>query len=444
MLYMECASGVSGDMTVGALLDLGASEEKLLAALESLPVDGFRVRISRVKKAGLDACDFAVLLDEAHENHDHDMAYLHGESQASGHAHVHAPAAGDTLHDHDHDHDHDGHAHEHRTLPEIEGIIEAAAMTDRAKAIARRIFAVLAHAEAQAHGVPADRVHFHEVGAVDSIVDIVAAAVCLDDLDVDGVVADRLTEGRGTVRCQHGVLPVPVPAVVNIAAAHGLPLSIANVQGELVTPTGAAIVAAVRTADELPERFVIRKTGIGAGKRSYELPSMLRIMLIEPTDRQASAADASTPHGGPYVWKLETEVDDCSGEALGYTMERLFAAGAREAHYVPVFMKKNRPAYQIQALCAEEDIAALERVLFAETTTIGIRRMPMERTVLPRTIVQVETPWGAMRAKRVEMPDGGVRLYPEYGDVAQAAREHAVSYQEVYRAALAACDASAE
>ncbi len=444
MLYMECTSGVSGDMTVGALLDLGASEEKLLAALESLPVDGFRVRISRVKKAGLDACDFTVLLDEAHENHDHDMAYLHGESQASGRAHVHVPAAGDTLHDHDHDHDHDGHAHEHRTLPEIEGIIEAAAMTDRAKAIARRIFAVLAHAEAQAHGVPADRVHFHEVGAVDSIVDIVAAAVCLDDLDVDGVVADRLTEGRGTVRCQHGVLPVPVPAVVNIAAAHGLPLSIANVQGELVTPTGAAIVAAVRTAGELPERFVIRKTGIGAGKRSYELPSMLRIMLIEPTDRQASAADASTPHGGPYVWKLETEVDDCSGEALGYTMERLFAAGAREAHYVPVFMKKNRPAYQIQTLCAEEDIAALERVLFAETTTIGIRRTPMERTVLPRTIVQVETPWGAMRAKRVEMPDGGVRLYPEYGDVAQAAREHAVSYQEVYRAALAACDASAE
>ena len=312
-------------------------------------------------------------------------------------------------------------------------------MSERAKAVAHRIFAILAQAEAQAHGVPADQVHFHEVGAVDSIVDIVAAAVCLDDLDVDGVVVRGLTEGRGTVRCQHGVLPVPVPAVANIAAQHAIPLSIADVQGELVTPTGAAIAAAVRTASELPERFIVRKTGIGAGKRSYAVPSMLRAMLIEDAGSCASAADASTPHGGPFVWKLETEVDDCPGEALGYAMERLFAAGAREAHYAPVFMKKNRPAYQVQALCAEEDIAALEQVLFEETTTIGIRRTPMERTVLPREIVQVSTTFGPMRAKCVAMPDGTRRLYPEYEDVAAAARAQELPYQDVYRAALEAC-----
>ena len=283
-----------------------------------------------------------------------------------------------------------------------------------------------------------DQVHFHEVGAVDSIVDIVAAAVCLDDLDVSDVVITELVEGCGTVRCQHGVLPVPVPAVANIAANEGLPMSVSSVRGELVTPTGAAIAAAVRTKSALPERFVIKKVGIGAGKRSYERPSLVRAMLIEA----ASSADVATPHGGPFVWKLETEVDDCSGEALGYAMERLFAVGAREAHYVPVFMKKNRPAYQIQVLCAEEDIAALEQVLFEETTTIGVRRTPMQRTVLSREIVPIETAFGSMRAKRVALPDGAVRLYPEYEDVARASREHEVTYQEAYRVALCACEAA--
>lgn len=284
-LYLECASGISGDMTVAALLDLGADEGVLRQALASLPVEGYQVEVSRVSKAGLDACDFAVLLDAAHENHDHDMEYLHGHShdheQERNHEHGHHEEHG---HSHDHDHPHDQnhpHAHEHRSLPDILQILEAGALTPGAKALAERIFTILAQAEAQAHGVALEQVHFHEVGAVDSIVDIVAAAVCLDNLGVTEVVVPVLNEGGGFVRCQHGKLPVPVPATLNIAAQHGLNLHILPVEGELVTPTGAAIVAAVKTEDALPERFRVLKTGYGAGKRRYSIPSLLRAMLIE-------------------------------------------------------------------------------------------------------------------------------------------------------------------
>ena len=306
MLYLECSSGISGDMTVAALLDAGASEDVLRRALDSLPVEGFSVQVGRVKKSGLDACDFAVLLDEEHENHDHDMAYLHGPAgePPHGHGHVHGhdrahdhacggASPNDHARGHSHPHAHEDesphapahdHArirsHEHRGLPEILAIIEAADMSERAKATARRVFQVLAEAEAAAHGVGVDEVHFHEVGAVDSIADVVAAAVCLDDLDVTDVVVPVLCEGQGTVRCQHGVIPVPVPAVVNVAAAHGIPLRILDVQGELVTPTGAALVAAVRTRSRLPERFVVERVGVGAGKRAYDTPGILRALVV--------------------------------------------------------------------------------------------------------------------------------------------------------------------
>ncbi len=287
-LYLECASGISGDMTVAALLDLGADEETLRQALASLPVEGYRVEISRVSKAGLDACDFAVLLDDAHDYHDHDMEYLHGHSHDHEHDHDHDhDHHGEHGHSHEHDHDHPHdqnhpHLHAHRGLPDILQIIQAGALTPGARALAERIFTILAQAEAQAHGVALEQVHFHEVGAVDSIVDIVAAAVCLDNLGITEAVVPVLNEGAGFVRCQHGLLPVPVPATLNIAAQQGLNLHILPVEGELVTPTGAAIAAAVKTEDALPERFRVVKTGYGAGKRRYSVPSLLRAMLIEP------------------------------------------------------------------------------------------------------------------------------------------------------------------
>lgn len=467
-LYLECASGISGDMTVAALLDLGADRAALDRALASLPVQGFEVRVGRVAKNGLDACDFDVLLDEEHENHDHDMEYLFGHEHghgdfgaAVGHGGEHGHTDADDSADHrraddghrhghghthdDHEHEHGHHHHEHRTLADVEAILDAADLAPRARSIAGRVFSILAQAEAQAHGTTPDQVHFHEVGAVDSIVDIVAAAVCLDSLDVDDVVVTELAEGTGTIRCAHGVIPVPVPAVCAIAADHRLPLRATGVRGELVTPTGAAIVAAVRTADRLPARYTIAKVGLGAGKRSYEgCSGVLRAMLIEPLPGDGPAPSPTAQAESDTVCKLECDVDDCTGEALGRVLERLMAAGAREAHCLPVFTKKGRPAYQLQVICDEQVRPALERLIFEETTTIGIRRCAMERTVLPRRARTVETALGPMPAKEVTLPSGAVRLYPEHDGVVAAAEQFGVPYQEAYRACLAACNAAAQ
>lgn len=264
-LYLECYSGISGDMTVASLLDLGAEETVLRKVLESMPVSGFEIKIKEVKKSGIKACDFDVILEK--DNHDHDMHYLYGAKEPVKEKHSHH---------------HEACAHVHRGLKEIKEIIFQTEMTERAREIAVRIFEILAQAEAKAHGVPVEEVHFHEVGAVDSIVDIISLAVCLDNLDVEEVVVPVLYEGKGMVRCQHGIIPVPVPAVVHIAQQHHLKFHIVDINGELVTPTGAAVIAAIRTRDTLPEQYMIEKVGIGAGKRTYELPGVVRAMLIQP------------------------------------------------------------------------------------------------------------------------------------------------------------------
>lgn len=421
-LYLGCDAGISGDMMVAALLDLGASQDALLEALDSIPAGGFEIEISRVKKAGVDCCDFRVVLDEEHENHDHDMNYLHG-TDSHGHSHDH-------THDHIHDHGHHHHHHhEHRGLPEVREILAGTSMTDSARVMAERIFQILAEAEAKAHAVPLEEVHFHEVGAIDSIVDVVAVAVCLDNLKVTDVIVPKLNEGVGTVRCQHGILPVPVPAVTNIVSAYDIPLHIMEVQGEFITPTGAAIVAAARTTGQLPETFEVKAIGMGAGKRTYERPSILRAMLIR--EKQETLKSDT-------LCKLESNMDDCSGEALGYVMERLFEAGARDVSYTPVYMKKNRPAWQLNVICDEDIVPQLENIIFLETTTIGIRRFKIERRILEREIQKINTKYGEVQVKVCRL-EGEIRYYPEYDSVAAIARERKLPYLVVYEEAFRRC-----
>lgn len=458
-LYLDCSSGISGDMVVGALVDLGADQNALGHALASLPLAGFSTEVRRVRKNGIDACDFDVRLDGAHVNHDHDMAWLFGHEAAhgtggdacgeigDGHADCERHGEGQGGHDH-------ANGHEHRGLADVLAIVRAADLSPRARSLAERIFEILAQGEAHAHGTTPDQVHFHEVGAVDSIVDVVAVAVCLDSLDVDRTVVDALSEGTGTVRCAHGVMPIPVPAVCAIAERYALPLSATGVRGELVTPTGAAVAAALRAEGGLPARYRIVRTGTGAGKRTYEgCAGVLRAMIVEALDGGPHAGGgnargegslASKEGGGRWaengaVVKLECDLDDCTGEALGRALELLMDAGAREVHYLPLFTKKGRPAYQLQVICDESTRARLEDIVFTETTTIGIRRCTMERTILARREVEVATPLGPMRAKEVALPDGSARSYPEHDSVAETAACAGVSYQTAYRACLACC-----
>ena len=514
ILYLDCSSGISGDMFTAALLDLGADEAKLREALASLPLEGYRIEISRVMKSALDVCDFNVVLPEGRDNHDHDMEYLHGHEHAHPHDHEHEHGhehdhehehthehehdhEHEHTHEHEHDHEHEhthehehdyGHEHSHqrhehhelehyghehhghdhhhadaRNLQDITEILKAGKLSERALSLALDIFRILAEAESQAHGKPVDQIHFHEVGAVDSIIDIAAAAVCIDLLGVQEVILTELTEGTGTVRCQHGILPVPVPAVSRIVSTYRLPLHISPIHGELVTPTGAAIAAALRTGDALPAVFEIERIGMGAGKRDYAAAGFLRAMLIRPavsrgTVRPAVAGRSSVSGGisgasgvsdpalgacgassgtadasgetPKTVLHLETNLDDCTGEALGYVMDRLMTAGALDTYFIPIQMKKNRPAVLLNVLCRETDRAKLEDLIFRHTTSTGIRCSRKERTVLPRRTGTVETSLGQASVKYVQYA-GQTRCYPEYDSVSALADASGRGFREI-------------
>ena len=393
ILYLEGSSGISGDMTVSALLDLGASREKLEKELKKLPLDGYRLVIGRTVKNGIDACAFYVELDEAKPQPLRDFGQI-------------------------------------RTL-----LLESE-LEEKVKELSLQIFFTLAKAEAKVHGTDPEHVHFHEVGAVDSIVDIVAAAVCYLDLGIPKVAVGTLREGTGTTWCQHGRIPVPVPATAELVRAHGLSMKMTDVQGEMITPTGAAIAAVLRNT-LLPEAFSIEKTGIGSGEKDFPHANILRAMIIRE-DISFGKIDSieekqtCTNNLQDQVMVLETNVDDCSGEILGYVQELLMAQGALDAIYRPVVMKKSRPAYQLQVICRKENQEKLEQIIFQETTTIGIRSYPANRKILERRIEEIETPYGKMKVKICRI-DGEDRVYPEYEEVKRYCMESGVPMRDVYK-----------
>lgn len=399
MLWLDGACGIAGDMTVAALLDAGARREVLDTALSSLGTDGFSYEILKDVSHGIAGTRFRVNLHSGNATH------AHGEH----------------------------HHHAHRHLADIEKILARGTLSDRARNLAFRAFRIVAEAEAKAHGVPVSEVHFHEVGAEDSIADIVGASVLFDALGVSECVVGELTEGSGTVVCAHGELPVPVPAVLNIAAAHGISLRKTETRSELVTPTGIALAAAFRTRERLPEKFRVRNVGIGLGTREIGRANLLRAILIE--EENAAEKRDEEP-----IFQLVSNIDDATGEMLGLAAEEIVAAGALDVCFAPCFMKKNRPAYQLQILVAASRVPAVEAALFRATTTIGVRKWRVERTCLEREIITAKLPFGDVRVKRCRTPDGNVRDYPEFDDVRALARKTDLPFEEIFNAAKKACD----
>ena len=394
ILYLECYSGISGDMTVGALLDLGANQQKLKALLESLPVGGYELKMERVKKCGIDSFSFDVILDETHTNHKHDV-------EASTHI--------------------------HRNLADVNKILDTIG-DDKVRKLSKKMFQIVAKSEAKAHNISIEEVHFHEVGAIDSIVDIVSVAFCICDLGIEEVVVSKLYEGQGHVTCAHGTLPVPVPATLNIAVEYGLSLHITDNEGEMVTPTGAAIAAALKTKNSLPEDVTISAIGIGAGKKEFKRANILRAMILKNKSEEEYREDSQPSN---LLWMLQTNLDDCTGEALSYTMEQLFDVGAKDVFFTPIYMKKNRPAYVLSLICKEEKREECEDIIFANTTTIGIRRYPLERTTLERDVYRIDTIFGTAKVK-VCKGNKDVKFYPEYESVKQLCLKNRIDYQTVY------------
>lgn len=387
-LYLEGSCGISGDMTVASLLDLGADRKKLDTALNSLKLEGFYYHVSRKNSYSIAGCDFEVHLHH-HEHHEHDEAY------------------------------HEHHHHEHRHLSDVYEIIDRGEMTKNARNLAKKIFLIVAEAESKAHGCPLEEVHFHEVGAIDSIVDIISAAVLIDDLGIKECIVTGLNEGHGSVICQHGSLPVPVPAVLNIAEKHSVCLRPTEISGEMVTPTGIAIAAAVRTCNKLPSQYKILKSGIGLGKRDFGRANFLRSMIIEDCCENKQ------------IYVIESNIDDSTAEELGLAMEKLLAAGAKDVHFESCFMKKNRPAYILRVIADSQKLAALEELIFRNTATIGLRKYPVERTCMEREIIKVGTIYGEAEVKKCTFKDI-THFYPEFESVKSLAEQKGLDFRTVF------------
>jgi uncharacterized protein (TIGR00299 family) protein len=423
LLYFDCFSGISGDMVLGALIDAGLPMARLKEALGSLAVDGYHVHAERVLRAGVSATKFVVHEDgardsglAAHHDHHHDHDHHHHEH---GHHHDHEPQATSQ-----------GHSHPHRSLAEIFALIDRSALSAAGRDRAKALFLRLAEAEAAIHDMPVEKVHLHEVGALDSIIDIVGAVFGLEWIGVDRIVSSPLNVGGGMVHSAHGHFPVPAPATVKLLGS--APVYSGAVQKELVTPTGALLVSSYASSFGPIPAMTIEQVGYGAGDNDYpSTPNVLRILV----GRSADARPA-----GERVVVIECEIDDMNPQLFGVAMDRLYAAGALEVFYIPVQMKKNRPGTLLTVIGPPDRRAALSEIVFKETTTIGLRYAELDRECLTREIISVDTPLGPVRFKLAWRDGQLVNAVPEFDDCARLAAEQQLPVKEVHTIAVKAFD----
>ena len=416
--YLDCFSGISGDMFLGALIDASVRPEIFENAVAALNL-GARLEVSRVTRSGISATKVDVWIGDE-KDQPREEFWARKAAHAREHPHEH-------HHDHD-DHDHPRHAHHGRGLNEIRQIIAAASIPERAKQTATRIFENLGAAEAKIHNLPLADVHFHEVGAVDAMVDIVCAAVGAEALGVDEWVCSPLNVGGGTVECAHGRFPVPAPATVELLK--GAPVYSSGVQAELVTPTGAAIAKTLATRFAEFPQMKISASGYGAGTRDFPGHANVLRLIIGEAQQSASLAAEET------ISILEANLDDLNPQVFGYVMDRALEEGALDAFGIPVQMKKNRPGMLLTILARPEDAARLTKLLFTETTTLGVRFREEKRQALRRRSVTVSTRWGDVRMKIANL-NGSVSNYaPEYEDCRRIALEHHVPLKTVMQEAI--------
>ncbi len=438
--YLECFSGISGDMFLGALIDAGVPPKVLEDAVAALGV-GARLQISRVVRSGISATKADVWVDgekdlpreefwakqdaapaPAHAQHEHSHAHGHEHHHGHDHPHDHEASRAGTPAPHEHSHSHG------RGLTEIREIIGKAGISDRARKTAIAIFEALGVAEAKIHATSIEKIHFHEVGAVDAMVDIVCAAVGSEALGVDEIICSPLNVGGGMVKCAHGIFPVPAPATVELLK--DTPVYSSGVQAELVTPTGAAIVKILASRFAAFPAMKIEKSGYGAGSREFPgHPNVVRLTIGEAASTLAAKTASDT------VTLLEANLDDLNPQVFGYVMERLLEEGALDVFGVPVQMKKNRPGTLLTVLCKPEDAGKLTQLVFTETTTLGVRRRDEVRQTLARRWENVRTQWGEVRIKIASMNGSVTNYAPEYEDCRRIAAEHHVPLKTVIQEA---------
>ncbi len=447
-LYFDCSSGISGNMTLGALLEIVGDENYLINELKKLNVDGYNIQISKKVKNGITGTYVDVILETEGEHKN-------------------------KIHNHEHN-NHENHKHhEHRNLNDIYKIIESSTIDEKSKDLSKRIFKRVAEAEAKVHNKSIEEVHFHEVGAIDSIIDIVGTAILINKINPEKILSSIVNDGYGFIECAHGIMSVPVPATSQIFANSKVKFRQIDIDTELVTPTGAAIIA------ELSDEFInmppmeIEKIGWGAGYKDLKIPNILKVYFgnleenddikeleensktieleknneavefqknknILNTEKNKYIAETEKSkyineiEKSPDIIVIETNIDDCPGEILGFTEELLFKNGALDVFFTPIFMKKNRPAYRLSVTCKPEDLSKMQNIIFKQTTTIGIRYRKEYRTVLKRKEAIIQTKYGKIKAKKVEN-NGETYIYPEYESIKEIAEKNNIPIKELYK-----------